>query len=351
MIVGHKRISAVARASVVIAAILVASCGSPAKQGGGSSGASSKFSKLTNPSAASGCPSTACSEVTDAVKAGLDVKSSPSALHPPLNTRFADTGFPPLGQCTRLDIPIQNNPGGYSGPCTWMASDAQAPRILLIGDSHATPQWSFAFQQMSSELHYSFGLLAREGCRLGVGLWKTLPRATGGPPANQCEDFTSQAIKFANSFNADIVVLATRTKDIPDYTAQEEALFEKGLSQFIAQVKAPNRQVYVMSDNPRSFSGPACLSAHAANVQVCNAPVSYALSDSSQNIILKAVKEQGVHWINEIPWVCTDSKCPVIIDNYQVYKDGDHLTDTYCIHLIPVLEEAMGLTSPATKTS
>jgi len=350
MIGGSKRIGSLSRASVVVAAILVASCGSPATQVE-SPGASSEFSKLTNPSAASGCPSTACSEVTDAVKAGLDVKSSPSALRPPLNTRFADTGFPPLGQCTRLDIPIQNNPAGYSGPCTWMASDAQAPRILLLGDSHATPQWSFAFQQMSSELHYSFGLLAREGCRLGIGLWNTLPRPTGGPPGNQCEDFTSEAIKFANSFNADIVVLATRTKDIPDYTAQEEALFEKGLSQFIAQVKAPNREVYVMSENPRSFAGPACLSAHAANVQVCNAPVSFALSNSSQNVILKAVKEQGVHWINEIPWVCTDSKCPVIIDNYQVYKDPDHLTDTYCVHLIPVLEEAMGLTSPATKTS
>ena len=286
----------------------------------------------------------------DAVSKGLSVTAAPSGLIPPVNSTFADVGWPPGGQCSYPDIPVANNPKGYSGPCTWMSSDPSAARIALIGDSHATPQWSFAFLKMAQALHDSFGLFAREGCQVGVDLWQKLPRPLGGPPQNQCSDLAAQVVKFVNQFNSNIVVIAARTKNIPAYTPEQNKIFTEGLSSLISELKAPGRKIYVFSDNPRTYGGPQCLSAHSSDTSICNAPVSYALSSESQDVVLRAVKDQGVSLINEIPWLCTSTRCPVIIANHQVYKDVDHITSSYCEYLVPVLEASLGLNGDGTRS-
>jgi hypothetical protein len=38
-----------------------------------------------------------------------------------------------------------------------------------------------------------------------------------------------------------------------------------------------------------------------------------------------------------LPWFCAGTACAVIVDNILVYRDDDHISDTYASWLTPVI--------------
>ena len=90
--------------------------------------------------------------------------------------------------------------------------------------------------------------------------------------------------------------------------------------------------------------GPICLAADLSSATIC----SHELTDGPYasyevKTLESAVKQVGGTYVNVIPWLCTSSKCPAVIGNYEVYQNQEHLTSTYAKYLTPVLMQSTGL--------
>lgn len=59
--------------------------------------------------------------------------------------------------------------------------------------------------------------------------------------------------------------------------------------------------------------------------------------------LAKIAAAADVRLVNVRPWFCADRICPAVIGNRIVYADFGHLTRTYAVHLVPLLQDALAL--------
>jgi hypothetical protein len=219
---------------------------------------------------------------------------------------------------------------------------ATTKRMVLIGDSHAE-MWSSSIAAIAKANGYSLLFLAKIPCPLPmVALWNTL----NSTPNTQCTAFKKWAISKIQQFNPSIV-LAT-TEDFITYTGNAEPLSQKafsaGLATTLKDLAAPGRRVILLGDIPYlSNPGPICLAAHEGSVQTCSTPTGVAVDKKRQQAERSAATAAGASFIDVIPWFCTTKACPAVVNNLDVYSDGEHITATYGMWLESVLAQSLGL--------
>jgi hypothetical protein len=96
-----------------------------------------------------------------------------------------------------------------------------------------------------------------------------------------------------------------------------------------------------MGDVPYPMSGlvPDCLSAHLTNATACTMPKQYPyFNPSGVGQEESVAAAAGASYIDTEPWFCAgDDYCTVIVNNILVYRDDNHITDTYASWLTPVI--------------
>jgi len=314
----------------------LALCG-PLGAGASGSGTASSWAK---PDASSGCPSTACSQVTAVVKAGLDIKNLPSDLTPSLSKTAADLLRPNGGDCGHYDTPTIYQPCIYGPP-------SSASRIALLGNSKAW-QWSTAVNSIAHKVGASFGLAFQSGCFV-VLTAKQLPAAgVAGQVASpeQCQKWVEAAIKWINTFNPQVVIVVADGPETPGATTLP-TIYGKGLKELLKALKAPGRQLDLIGQQPTTSpeGGAICLAAHEQSVQHCTTPISQAVLPSLLSLETKIAKTEQARFVNVVPWACAAKGCPAVIKNFSVYEDPYHWTSTYADYLAPLLQKALGLGS------
>ena len=83
---------------------------------------------------------------------------------------------------------------------------------------------------------------------------------------------------------------------------------------------------------------PACLSAHASNVDACAIPGSTAFAADFSAIEHVAAAASGAALIDLTDRICADDPCPVVVDRTIVFRDGEHMTATFSSSLAPALD-------------
>jgi SGNH domain (fused to AT3 domains) len=321
-----------------------ASASSPASASAAGTGESS--ADLAEPSASSGCPSTACSSVLAEVAGAAKIKTLPANLTPQLQNAESDLSRPPGGKCGNL---------GLAGvepeyePCTWGSSQA-ATKIVLLGESHAW-QWSTPIESIAQKNGDSFALLYHASCNV-VPTAGSLPVqgiVGQAPPGAVCAQWTEAALKWINAYKPQVVIVATLNGFD---TEQHETAYLKGLREDFQALKAPGRRLIMLRDMPLpNPTVPQCLAAHESDVQACSGSEPVAVQNllrfHSYDRQAALLSRLGASVVNVIPWFCTTRICPAVIGNFEVYEDPYHATTTYAEHLAPVLAVALGLGAPA----
>ncbi len=63
-----------------------------------------------------------------------------------------------------------------------------------------------------------------------------------------------------------------------------------------------------------------------------------------QNLLAQAAAAAHVEYLNVLPWFCDAQKtCPIVVRSFVVYRDQDHITQTYAERLKPVLARFLRL--------
>jgi len=130
--------------------------------------------------------------------------------------------------------------------------------------------------------------------------------------------------------------------------ASEEAMVA-GYASTLKKLRGTGAPVALIEDVPHPTKNiPECVSRSLDHLQRCATPRSKALDYPKVNTRV-ALGVEGVRLIDPTPVACTEKKCPAVIGDVLVYRNGAHLTATYVRTLTPWLGKRLPV--PADQSS
>jgi len=102
-------------------------------------------------------------------------------------------------------------------------------------------------------------------------------------------------------------------------------------------------RVVVVEDAPRPRKNVVeCVASHTTDPARCG--LSRARATKDNGLLAQAVAEaNGIELLDLTDRYCGQDRCPAVIGNVMVYRDTNHITDTYARSLEPFLERALDL--------
>jgi peptidoglycan/LPS O-acetylase OafA/YrhL len=290
----------------------------------------------------------AAENLTDQVQAdvaqSVGIQDVPANLTPSLADAAADEAAPFVDGCFDGFSENSVNACNY-GDVTAPASKT----VVLFGDSHAL-MWFPAFDNLANQYGWHLIPQSKATCPpININVYS--PDLGGWYTG--CNQWRAAVVARIQALHPALVVLGfSREYGIADdHVVVDGAAWMQGLSSMMTTLRATGAQVVLMGDAPYPMSGlvPDCLSAHLTNAVACTMPKQYPYYNPSgvgQEETVAAAA--GAGYVNTQPWFCFDATCTVIVNNILVYRDDNHITDTYASWLTPVIgadleEETDGL--------
>lgn len=116
-----------------------------------------------------------------------------------------------------------------------------------------------------------------------------------------------------------------------------------GLREEFRQLTAVAPKVAMVGNTPRLPAMPGvCLSSRGVDLGDCLLPQGRKQS-KLQGWFRNVAREEGVDFVNAMPWFCADGSCPSVIGNFIPMRDKDHVTTPYAEHLADALARRLEL--------
>ena len=274
------------------------------------------------------------------------IRTLPHDLQPPLSQASGDWGgFFGAPDC-------QNGVSQTTeqlGPCT--VGDRHGSHLMVAyGDSHIL-MWLPALDTVAVRSHWRLVVLGKPFCPAGL-VTPADPPGWGpvGGPYTVCDQWHQWAIRTIDRLHPNLLIVSQNTP-LPGPTSADgvQRLISaqqsgNGLLALLQSIRDPGVKKVVLGDIPKlSQPPPACLSAHADDVQACSAPVadaSGAVEERYNDYEHLDVASVGGRYITTTPWFCS-RVCTAVIGNHVVYMDQLHITATYARYLATVMGEAL----------
>ncbi|GGF30251.1 acyltransferase family protein [Subtercola lobariae] len=258
------------------------------------------------------------------------------------NAALADTIIPSpgFGNADRPAHPeclvTLNDSGLYA--CHFGSTDPNAKRVALIGDSHAFALLS-PFIQLADDNGWALTTYIKGGCP-----WNTVPMPGVDAFSRSCNAWQANLTAELASVQPYDVIFTAALADAtaPGTSASGQAL-ASGFSDAWKEVTAKGTPVVTTVDNPAWTDDPnKCLRTSAESD--CTEPRADGLvADPPVAIAAKASIAAGEHvtLLDFSNTYCTATDCLAVIGGANVYRDQDHLTNTFATTLTPYLKAAL----------
>lgn len=229
--------------------------------------------------------------------------------------------------------------------------DGDAPRIAIIGDSHAT-RWVEAVRDVASDAGWATSTFLISGCPAFVDA--LVSTAWGYPEtADSCRRLSDAAVSEAESDpSVDIVLLTNRTRLYVSPEGDQPGLAATDVAATIERLEQAGKTVVVLKDPPEMHSVPPqgggsavdCLS-RASTSDDCTLPRSEA---AFEDPLAAAAAQTGVPLISLDDSFCDAERCYAQLGGLVVYSDDNHVTRSFAAstrgalaaQLNPVLADA-----------
>lgn len=219
--------------------------------------------------------------------------------------------------------------------CTFGSDDPEAPRVALIGDSHAYQLLS-TFQRMADENGWQLVTWFKGACP-----WNTTPLATPGAFGDACTQWRAGVQSALDAADLDAVFTAAIST-----TPYSSAGFDSAGAAAVAGYRDAwstvlDRGVPVITvvDNPVWETDPnKCLRTRAQSE--CDGARSDVLVEDDP---LKEAASglDGVTLLDFTDVFCDAETCGTVVGGANVYRDQNHLTVTFADTLAPWYTEAI----------
>ena len=217
-------------------------------------------------------------------------------------------------------------------PCEFGSEDPTAPRVALIGDSHA-------YQYLGTMI----ALAESEGWALttylkGACPWNATPLAEGGVFGAGCAQFQARLADELTGGEPFDAIVTTGFAETSYAGGTDSAV--AGL---VAAWSAAGAPVVAIVDNPSWPEDPNKCLRQVGDAAGCTIAADEALVDPDPIAVAAAGAASGVAAVIDLTaFYCPDGECRSVIAGANVYRDRDHLTATWISTLAPVLRESLG---------
>ena len=288
----------------------------------------------------SASPSASLETVRRLVATATQIRTAPANLTPAVTSAFSDFGIPSTWTGCSATYGQANVPA-----CTF-GDPHGTHTMVLYGDSHAL-MWAQALDDVAIKARWRFVLLAKSGCPVGlVPIGNPAGYGAPGGEWSACDQWRRNASGRINRIDPDLMVVAQANR-----FAYPPRQWQLGLERALRAITSPMTTRVVLGDIPRfPQSVPDCLARHAGDVQACSIPTDSTIDNRPLMVYYRteraAAAAVGARYVSVTPWFCSRT-CTPIIGHYEVYKDDNHVTNTYARFLEGVLAEALQLPSLA----
>jgi hypothetical protein len=247
-----------------------------------------------------------------------------------------------------------NRPQMYADGCHLELPETESPEcvygnpsskttVILFGDSHAM-QWFPALNALAKERDWRLVGVTKSACPPAE---VTINNASLRREYRECDEWRKQMLERIAREKPSLIV----TSSLPTYSPREdekrldraantEALVD-GYASTLGKLRSTGAAVALIEDVPHPDKDvPECVSRSLHNLEKCATPKSKAFNYPPANV-RAAEKVEGVRLIDPTPVLCLEKRCPAVIGDVLVYRNGAHLTPTYVRTLTPWLGERL----------
>ncbi|MBW7859405.1 MAG: hypothetical protein H3C43_14195 [Leptonema sp. (in: Bacteria)] len=218
-----------------------------------------------------------------------------------------------------------------------------------MGDSHAA-QYMPAFQKLADQNQWQLTVFEKAACPLTDIIIRFQET---GDIKSDCQSWKSQVIDIISTDRPDLVVVAGGLPNIYRgyYWLPNDQEITTGYANVWQSLKEQSISILVIRDNPRPIIDiPSCVASNRTNVELCSRLKSEVL-DNHFDPLVEAAKIADVSLLDLTDFFCVAEKCPAVIGNTLVYRDGDHLTASFARSLAPYIDISIQLLLQTKKPS
>lgn len=206
-----------------------------------------------------------------------------------------------------------------------------APRVLVVGDSHARVLFG-AFRRLAESGFVSVTATAKASCA-----WSTHPIEDKDPARiASCQAWRANLAGWLDEHATEYDVVVTTAYSGRMVGPKQDRV--DGLVEAWEPVVAAGVPIVALRDNPRLEDDPDdCL--------IATDPRDWSACDVARGDVLNqfdaferaATQVDGVHFVDTWRYFCDDAVCPVVLGGVGVYRDYNHVSARYSETLAPFL--------------
>jgi hypothetical protein len=222
-------------------------------------------------------------------------------------------------------------------PCRYGDSQSTT-KVALIGDSHAS-QYAAAFKEIADEHGWQLHIYSKGRCP-----FSTVRRDGDAVITEACGAWIDRAKQQLVEGEYDVVFTSQVSgAQWPAPEGLEDREYaEEGLASMWEWLNSRGLPVVAIADVPRPVAGALeCLSVpHENFAAACTNPRTNAFLYDPQPGAVVRVDSSMTRLLDLSDIYCDDEKCFSVIGGVTVYRDGNHLTNTFASTLAPFILDA-----------
>lgn len=246
----------------------------------------------------------------------------PGDLLQPLPTVGADRpAYVPEGCNTDLN-------GVEVGVCH--AGDPEGEVLIAVtGDSHAG-QWITALDAIGQREGWEIVMMIKSSCPPVTGV--DVRRSGQAGPYWQCTEYNTEVERQLVELSPDVVLMSSAQYGVGDEVVAD------GLLRRVDRLAEADIPSVLIRDTPRPEVNMAdCLMANPDQMTVCAFDSDSSRQRSGTGHDLAAQLRPDLPTIDVWNSICPRSMCAPVVGGVVVYRDSNHLSDTYVVSLTDVL--------------
>ena len=228
--------------------------------------------------------------------------------------------------------------------CDFSGGAEDAPRVWLIGDSHAQ-QWQGPVFDIARDKGWVVTTSFYGGCPVADVDFTGFRGPWGAADVDQCREWSHDLARTVEEQKPDLVMtaMASRLQQVDDGSGRPQIeQMSQGLQDYWKRWTDNGTQVLALADPP--FNGevrsPDCVLLNAADPAPCARPRAEAHPEDPIVIAAQAAASPSVGLLDLTDRFCDDASCYAVVGGIPVYYDADHLNLDYARLLRPELETA-----------
>jgi peptidoglycan/LPS O-acetylase OafA/YrhL len=227
--------------------------------------------------------------------------------------------------------------------CTFGDTTNPTLTVALVGDSHAA-QWSTDLNTIAKQEHWKLVVETHDSCPFS----STESVLQGqSVPFTACYDWGKNVLSnLLTTIHPNVVIVSERPVNgtVSDHKADPSSMaaIGAGMANYWKQLIAHGIKVVAIHETPEPGQNiPDCLAARGATISGCAVAASKAVTKDTPTDAAVKLMGGAVPEVNMDKYICTATTCPAVVGDVIVYRDNQHLSNTYSESIEPYLKAAL----------